>query len=107
MEAVQKVKCINSGWFVLSFWVVVEGCPPLSSQDLPIRRAGTIDLSVSDLQEGMEIELQIKAAMGKILTVRERFRSARNGKTAVFEVHGTSLDFSIRLVEVEKNDDPV
>lgn len=103
MEAAQKIKCINHSWFVLSFWVVCPNGHLFSSDDLPIQREGILDLAEGGFPEGTEAVLRVKAAMGKARAAAEKLRFARNGKTAIFEVNGTSLEFSIRLVEVEEN----
>ena len=100
MKAVQKVKCINRAWFVLSFEVVGPNGHSLSSDDLPIQREGILDLTEGGFPEGTEVVLRVKAAMGKALAAAEKLRVARNRRTAVFEVRGTSLDFSVRWVEV-------
>ena len=105
MEAVQKIKCINRAWFVLSFEVADSQGHSLSSDDLPIQREGRLDLLEGGFPEGTEVVLRVKAAMGDALEAAEKLRVARNGKTAVFEVRGTSLDFSVRWVEVTAAED--
>ena len=45
MQAVQKVKCINNAWFVLSFEAADGNGRSLSSADLPIRREGLLVLA--------------------------------------------------------------
>ena len=102
MEAVQKIKCINRAWFVLSFWVVGPNGHLFSSDDLPIQREGILDLAEGGFPEGTEVVLRVKAAMGKALAAAEKLRVARNRRTAVFEVRGTSLDFRVELVAIRE-----
>ena len=100
MEAVQKIKCINRAWFVLSFEVVGPNGHSLSSDDLPIQREGILDLTEGGFPEGTEVALRAKAVMGEALEAAEKLQFARNGRTAVFEVRGTSLEFRVKWVEV-------
>ena len=102
MEAAQKIKCINRAWFVLSFWVVGPNGHLFSSDDLPIQREGILDLAEGGFPEGTEVVLRVKAAMGKALAAAEKLRVARNRRTAVFEVRGTSLDFRVELVAIRE-----
>ena len=106
MEAVQKVKCINGAWFVLSFELAGRNGIALSSPDLPIQRAGLLDLAEGGFEEGEEVKLRIKAAMGRSLELPKPLCFVCNGKTAVFEVSGTSLNFNMRLVGVEDRNGP-
>ncbi|MCB9291705.1 MAG: hypothetical protein H6559_01030 [Lewinellaceae bacterium] len=105
MEAVQHIKCINRAWFVLSFWVAGNDGHSLRSDDLPIQREGLLDLEEGGFPEGTEVVLRVKAVMGEDLEAAEKLRVARNGKTAVFEVRGTSLDFRLGLVAVLEAED--
>ena len=105
MEAVQKVKCINRAWFVLSFEVADSQGHSLSSDDLPIQREGRLDLLEGGFPEGTEVVLRVKAAMGDALEAAEKLRVARNGRAAVFEVRGTSLDFRVELVAIREAED--
>lgn len=105
MEAVQYIKCINGAWFVLSFEVVGHDGHSLRSNDLPIQRESLLDLAEGVFPEGAEVGLRVKAAMGNALEAAEKLRFARNGKTAVFEVRGTSLDFRVELVAIREAED--
>ena len=105
MKAVQKVKCINRAWFVLSFEVVGPNGHSLCSDDLPIQREGILDLTEGGFPEGTEVALRAKAVMGEALEAAEKLRVARNGRTAVFEVRGTSLDFRVELVAIREAED--
>ncbi|MCO6487662.1 MAG: hypothetical protein J5I98_04550 [Phaeodactylibacter sp.] len=102
MQAAQKIKCINRAWFVLSFEVADSQGHSLRSDDLPIQREGLFDLAEGDFPEGAEVVLRVKAVMGKALAAMEKLRFARNGRTAVFEVRGTSLDFRVELVAIRE-----
>ena len=105
MEAVQKIKCINRAWFVLSFEVAGNDGHSLCSNDLPIQREGRLDLLEGGFPEGTEVVLRVKAAMGEALEAAEKLQFARNGRTAVFEVRGTSLDFRVELVAIREAED--
>ncbi|MCB9349849.1 MAG: hypothetical protein H6573_20405 [Lewinellaceae bacterium] len=105
MKAVQKVKCINRAWFVLSFEVVGPNGHSLCSDDLPIQREGILDLTEGGFPEGTEVALRAKAVMGEALEAAEKLRVARNGRAAVFEVRGTSLDFRVELVAIREAED--
>ena len=105
MEAVQKIKCINRAWFVLSFEVVGPNGHSLSSDDLPIQREGILDLTEGGFPEGTEVALRAKAVMGEALEAAEKLRVARNGRAAVFEVPGMSLDVRVELVAIREAED--
>lgn len=105
MEAVQKIKCINRAWFVLSFEVKDSDGHSLRSGDLPIQRESRLDLLEGGFPEGSEVVLRVKAAMGKAPAAAEKLQFARNGRTAAFEVKGTSLDFRLGLVAVLEAED--
>lgn len=94
------MKCINCAWFVFSFELASEDGHVLSSGDLPTRRSRTLSPEEGHFQEGAVLKLIIRAAMGTSLEAPEQFRFARNGKTAIFEVSGISLDFNARLVGI-------
>jgi len=101
MKAVQHIKCINHSWFVLSFELEGGDYQTLCSGDLPIQRARLLELSEGGFPEGVELTLRISAAMGQERVAAERLQVSRNGKTAVFEVTGTSLDFRVTLIEIK------
>ena len=91
------MKCINCAWFVFSFDLAGEDGHVLSSGDLPMRRSGTLSPEEGHFQEGAVLRLIVGAAIGTSLEAPEQICFARNGKTAIFEVGGISLDFNIRL----------
>lgn len=105
MEPVQKIKCINRAWFVLSFEVADCQGHSLRSDDLPIQREGRLGLEEGGFPERTEVVLRVKAVMGKAREAAEKLQFARNGKTAAFEVKGTSLDFRLGLVAVLETED--
>ena len=100
MKAVQHIKCINNSWFVLSFELEGRDHQALCSGDLPIQRAWVLELPEDGFPEGSEVTLRVRAAMGQECLATERLDLAPNGRTAVFEVTGTSLDFSVRMIAI-------
>ncbi len=100
MEAAQKIKCVNNGWFVCCFQLIGGGDFCVNG-DLPMQKSEIFDLTELNFQEGAEVYLCITAVMGKRMVATEKLLFTGNDKTATFEVQGTSLDFGVQLTQVK------
>jgi hypothetical protein len=98
---IQKVKCINHAWFVMALQIKGEGVCMISSDDIPVGKCTIIDISQEVPGSSCNIQVVIKAVMGKTKAADEAFIYKNNNQTAIYEVTGTSLDFQIRFVEIE------
>jgi hypothetical protein len=104
MDAVQYIECRNRAAFVMSFLATDGRLATPSSGEYPVAQSRTIDLSRTRFREGDPVWPQVSAVWGKTKEAPDRLSFAVNGKTAVYEVKGVTLSYSIRLVEII--DDP-
>lgn len=75
------------------------------THNFAIGRSGVIDLAATTFATGVEVWPVVKAVLGEREAAGERLRFEMNGRTAVFEVRGTTLDVEIRFVGVDEAED--
>ena len=105
IEAVQKIACRNEAGFVMNFSIgYIDGDgrtqhSPKNSGNYPLAQTRTIDLSEAGINPEDAILLwpYVHAILGKHENGEPKVKYARNGKTAVYKVKGTTLDFSVKL----------
>ena len=70
----------------------------LDSGNYPIDQSKPIDLSTTGIAEGTWLRPQVRAVWGDT-NLGDRFvQFATNGETATYEVSGTTLNYSVRLL---------
>jgi hypothetical protein len=94
----QKVACINHAGFVMSFTAQTKGAQSLPTGDYPINQTRTVDLGQSAFREGLEFWPLVSAELGRTIASDEHFDFAMNGQTVTYEVRGTTLDYSVKMV---------
>jgi hypothetical protein len=103
MNAVQKIECKNKAWFVMSFNVTSGPYTTASTGDYPSvgsHTSRTIDLAASTFSEGVTVWPVVSAVLGKTQAATDQLTFAMNGKTAIYEISGTTFDYSIKLVTI-------
>lgn len=96
---VQKIACVNAAGFVMSFDVrTASGLRTSSSGNYPIDQSRTIDLGDVGLAEGTEIWPVVHAVLGKTKSGNPHVTYQKNGQLATYEVKGTTLNYSVKLI---------
>jgi hypothetical protein len=98
MVEVQKIAVVNDAGFVMSFEAQTAGGKTGSSGTYPIDQSKTIDLGETPFREGLEFWPVIHAVWGKTQSAKDHVVFKLNGQTATYEVRGTTLDYSIKLL---------
>jgi hypothetical protein len=98
MIEVQKIACVNDAGFVMWFSAVTAGGSSDSSGNYPIDQTRVIDLGETPFREGIEFWPEVHAILGKTQSAGDHIVFKMNGQTATYEVRGTTLDYSIRLI---------
>lgn len=100
MNEVQKIQCKNKAWFVMSFCVTDGSNLTPSTSDFPVLQSGTIDLASSTFAEGSAVWPIVSAVLGKTQPSPDQVTFAMNDKIAVYEVTGTTLNYSVKFVGI-------
>lgn len=106
MQVVQTLVCVNNAAFVMSFGIeildmntgktlIIEN---LDSGNYPIDQSQSIDLSTIGIAEGTWLKPQVYAVWGDTNLGDSFVQYATNGETATYEVSGTTLNYSVRLL---------
>jgi len=95
---VQKIACVNNAGFVMSFEAVCSGGSSNGSGNYPIDQTRVIDLGETPFRTGVEFWPEVHAVLGKTQSADQHIVFALNGQTATYEVRGTTLNYSIKLV---------
>lgn len=108
MLQVQKIACVNDAGFVMYFnpeymdpnTGQLTESPPDSS-NYPINQTQTIDLSSSGCKVPVGASVRPKVhADGGVNNPGDTFvQYAQNGQVATFQVQGTTLDYSVKLID--------
>ena len=98
MLEVQKIACVNDAGFVMSFKAVCSGGTSNDSGDYPIDQTRVIDLGETPFRTGIEFWPEVHAVLGKTQSASDHVIFQLNGQTATYEVKGTTLDYSIKLI---------
>ncbi len=107
MQVVQTLVCVNNAAFVMSFGIEIldmnTGIPfiieNLDSGTYPIDQNKPIDLSTIGIAEGTCLRPQVRAVWGDTNDGDSFVQYAPNGETATYEVSGTTLNYSVRLLD--------
>jgi hypothetical protein len=102
---VQKIACTNAAGFVMYFnpeyidpnTGQFAESPP-DSPSYPIDQTKTIDLSSSSVPVGASVRPKVHADGGDNNPGDTLVQYAQNGQTATYEVQGTTLDYTVKLV---------
>jgi hypothetical protein len=103
---VQTIACVNNAGFVMSFGLeildmntlrplIIEN---LDSGNYPIDQTRSIDLSTTGIEEGTIVRPQVRAVWGDTNLGDRYVVYAANGQTATYEVSGTTLNYSVKLI---------
>ena len=98
MLEVQKIAVVNDAGFVMNFDVETTGGKTDSSGNYPIDQSRSIDFGDTPFREGIEIWPVVHAILGKTKSADEHVVFKMNGQTATYEVKGTTLSYSIKLL---------
>jgi len=98
MIQAQRIACINHAGFVMSFVAQTKGARSVSTGDYPINQTGVVDLGESAFRPGLEFWPEVSAVLGRTIGSDDHVQFAMNGQTATYEVRGTTLDYSVKLV---------
>ena len=98
MLEVQKIACLNDGGFVMWFQAVCADGSSKSSGDYPVDQTRTIDLGETSFPTGIEFWPEVHVVLGKTESADQHVIFAMNGQTATYEVKGTTLHYSVKLM---------
>jgi hypothetical protein len=98
MIQAQKIACINHAGFVMSFVAQTNGARSLPTGNYPINQTEVVDLGQSSFRTGLEFWPEVDAVLGRTVDSDDHIIFAMNGQTATYEVRGTTLDYSVKLV---------
>ena len=95
---VQKIACVNNAGLVMSFKAMTEGAVSEPTVNYPINQTRIIDLASTPFREGLELWPEVSAVLGKTEQADQHIVFKLNGQTATYDVSGTTLSYSIRLI---------
>lgn len=106
MQQVQKIACVNNGGFVMNFsirWLDSNGqwqTSEWNSGNYPINQTRTSpDLaSIGVPADALAITPYVHAILGNHNIGEPLVNYAANGQTAAYNVHGTTLNYSVDLI---------
>jgi hypothetical protein len=98
MIQAQKIACTNHAGFVMSFVAQTKGARSISTGNYPINQTEVIDLGTSAFRPGLEFWPEVDAVLGRTIGSDDHIIFAMNGQTVTYEVKGTTLDYSVKLV---------
>ncbi|MEV0146680.1 MULTISPECIES: hypothetical protein [unclassified Nonomuraea] len=105
MLQVENIACTNNAGFDMHF--NVEYLDPNTGQfaesppdsgSYPIDQTRTIKLDTTQVPVGASLRPRVHADGGDTESGDTLVQYAQNGQTATYEVHGTTLDFSVKLI---------
>lgn len=106
MIEVQDIACVNNAGFVMSFGIQIQDddtgldliIDGLDTGPYPIGQTRVIDLATTGINPGTTVRPHVRARGGIDKLGDRRVRFQPNGQTATYDVRGTTLDFSVRLI---------
>ena len=106
MRAVENVACSNMAGFVMNFsirWLDGSGkwnTSEWNSGNYPIDQSRTCNLrkDAKIPDDAVAVAPYVHAILGKHEEGNPLVSSASNGQTATYEVKGTTLDYSVKLL---------
>ena len=98
MKKVNRITCLNAAAFVQRFRVKWHGGTSGWSDNYPVRKAESCDLSSFHIPVGQAVWIEVKAIMGKTKSSSEcvLFDPTSNDE-ARYVTSGATLTYSIRL----------
>lgn len=105
MIQVENIACVNNAGFVM--WFNLEYLDPDTgkfeqsgpdSSNFPINQTEVIDLNSSSVPVGASVRPLVHADGGDNDPGDTLVQYAQNGQTATYEVVGTTLDYSVKLI---------
>jgi len=103
MIQAQKIACVNDAGFVMSFEAVCPGGSTRGSGNYPIDQTRVIDLGQTPFRTGTEFWPEVHAVLGKTQSADTHIIFAMNGQTVSYEVKGTTLDYSVKMIGPASN----
>ncbi|HEX5503404.1 MAG TPA: hypothetical protein VFW96_12335 [Thermomicrobiales bacterium] len=102
MLQVQKIACSNAAGFVMNFaikYLQDDGSwgSAGESGNYPIDQTRTIDGNGQGIPEGTPMTPEVHAILGVTHDGTPLVAFAPNGQTATYNVHGTTLNYSVDL----------
>lgn len=95
MNEVQKIECRNLAAFVMSFKVKSATHASDATENYPVLQSKYIDLAGAGFTEGDDVWPQVSAVWGKTISSDGHVTFKKNGKKAIYEVHGTTLKYTV------------
>ncbi|PRY44869.1 hypothetical protein [Umezawaea tangerina] len=96
---VEKVAVVNNGGFTIKFAVSTrEGSLTPGTDVYPINQSRTIDLTATDLTEGVDVRPIVEATAGDTVPGNTFVSYCANGQTATYTASGTTLDYTVTLI---------
>jgi hypothetical protein len=96
---VQKIARTNNAGFVMNFEVHTStGLRTGDSGNYPVDQTRVIDLGSLGIAEGTEIFPVVHAILGKTNSGEPHVSYSANGQIATYEVRGTTLNYSVKLI---------
>ncbi|MFI6792503.1 hypothetical protein ACIBG4_34765 [Nonomuraea sp. NPDC050383] len=105
MLQVENIACVNNAGFVMYF--NVEFLDPNTGQfaesppdtgNYPINQTRTIPLDSTQVPVGASVRPRVHADGGENESGDTLVQYAQNGQTATYEVQGTTLDYTVKLI---------
>ncbi|MFF9360143.1 hypothetical protein ACF1BB_00305 [Streptomyces griseoluteus] len=97
---VQKVAVVNNSGFVLSWAASTRtGEQSPSTDAYPVNQTRTIDLTTTSFPEGTDLRPYVDAVAGTKNYGNRYVSYCDNGQTATYSVTGTTLDYSVTLLD--------
>lgn len=112
MKEIQHVECMNNAAFVMSFGIqlldensglhlIVDG---LDTGAYPVLETRVIDLATIGIEPGAILKPHVRARWGIDVPGDRYVRFQPNGHFAVYDVRGTTLNFTVQLTPIVKID---
>lgn len=96
---VQKIAVVNNSAFVLSWSAATRtGEQSASTDAYPVNQTRTIDLNTTAFPEGTDVRPLVKAVAGTSAYGNSYVSYCDNGQTATYTVSGTTLDYTVTLL---------
>lgn len=103
MVEVQKIECRNMAAFVMSFKAKSAAASSESTSNYAVTQSKSIDLAAGDFQVGDVVWPEVHAVLGKTISAEDHITFQMNGKMALYEVRGTTLNYSVKFIGVVDN----
>jgi hypothetical protein len=98
MNQVQKIECRNRAGFDMTFVAKTSGAVSPPTDRYPLGQTRTINLDNTALPPGAEVWPEVHAVGGRTIGTDDHVVYAQNGKTAIYQVTGATLTYSVKLI---------